>query len=459
METADPALLAARAQFAITIGFHIVLAAFSIGLANFLLALEVLWRWRREQTYLDLYRFWLKIFALNVAVGTASGLIMEYQFGMNWAGLATKAGAVIGPLMFYEVMVAFFLEAGFLGIMLFGLNKVGPRLHLLATALVALGSLLSAFWILSANSWMHSPAGFHLGAEGHFLPADWWAIVFNPSFPYRFVHMTLAAFIGTATLVAAAGAWHLLREPDNRHARIHYSMALWALALLMPLQILAGDLHGEKTLELQPQKVAAMEGSWDRPAPGAGEPLRLFALPNQSERRNSFEVAIPHLGSLYLRHDWTGTIRGLNEFPPGDIPPVAVVFFAFRLMVGLGLLMTVQGLAGLVLRIRGRLYLGRWLQRASLIMAPAGFLAMLAGWVVTEVGRQPFTVYGLLRTEESRSPVDLGFVLGSTAVILLVCLAVFGIGLRYLLRAMAQAPRHQERGPEPELANDTGAER
>ncbi|TLX56632.1 cytochrome ubiquinol oxidase subunit I [Stutzerimonas nosocomialis] len=451
MDVDDPALLAARIQFGLTISFHIVLAAFSIGLANFLMVLEGLWLRTRDELYLDLYKFWLKIFALNVTVGVVSGIVMEFEFGTNWGRLATLAGAVIGPLMFYEVLVAFFLEAGFLGIMLFGMRKVGPKLHFFTTCMVALGSLFSAFWILSANSWMHTPAGFVIGPDGRFEAQDWLAIIFNPSFPYRFTHMTLAAFLATALMVAATGAWHLLRDRGNRGARVMFSMALWVIAVLAPLQILVGDLHGENTLEHQPQKVAAIEGAWDRPPPGQGEPMRLFAIPDMQARRNHFELAVPNVGSLYLRHNLSGTIRSLNEFPPEDIPPVPIVFFAFRIMVGLGLLMAGIGAASLVLRWRGRLYEARWLQRASVWMAPAGFVAMLCGWVVTEVGRQPFTVYGLLRTADSRSPVSLSFVTSSTLSILAVYLLVFGLGLAYLLRALRRPPEQGEREPEPGL--------
>lgn len=442
MGSTEAAVLLARYQFAITISFHIVLAAFSIGLANYLMVLEGLWLWRRRQVYMDLYRFWLKVFALTVAVGTASGLVMEFEFGTNWSELSRRAGAILGPLMFYEVMVAFFLEAGFIGIMLFGREKVGPGLHFFSTCAVAAGSLFSAFWILSANSWMHTPAGFGIDPGGRFFPTDWMQIIFNPSFPYRMVHMSLAAFLGTAMLVGGAGAWHVLRDRDNAHGRLMLSMALWMAALVGPLQIVAGDLHGENTREYQPQKLAAMEGSWDRPEAGQGEPLRLFAVPDTEQRRNHFEWAIPHLGSLYLRHDLTGTIKSLNEFPAQDIPPVPVVFYAFRVMVGMGMLIVATGIAGVFFRWRGSLYQRRWLLRWTVVMAPAGFVAMLCGWVVTEVGRQPFTVYGLMRTAHSHSGQPLSFVLGTTLAILSVYLLVFGLGLFYLLRAIARLPAH-----------------
>ncbi|NUT78751.1 cytochrome ubiquinol oxidase subunit I [Pseudomonas sp. C1C7] len=456
MEAADSALMAARAQFAITISFHIVLAALTIGLANFLLVLEALWLWRRRRIYLDVYRYWLKVFALNIAVGTATGLIMEYQFGLNWSRLSTQAGDILGPLMFYEVLAAFFLEAGFLGIMLFGLKKVGPRLHFFATGAVAAGSLISAFWILSANSWMQTPAGYAIAADGRFIAEDWWAIIFNPSFPYRLVHMTFAALLGTATVVAGVGAWQLLRDSGNPRARLQLSMALWAILVLAPLQFVVGHLHGEHTLKVQPAKIAAIEASWSRPSEGEGEPLRLFALPNMGERRNDWEVAIPHVGSLYLRYNLTGTIAALDEFAPEDIPPVPVVFFAFRAMVGLGVLMLGQGLVGAVLRWRGRLFARRWMLRSCVLMSPAGLVAMLSGWTVTEVGRQPFTIYGLMRTADSLAAVSRGQVVGSTWVILVFYLVIFGVGLWVLLRVLREPPHEEQPGPQPTLADETG---
>jgi len=456
MDAYDSALMAARAQFAITISFHIVLAAFTIGLANFLMVLEALWLWRRQQIYLDVYRYWLKVFALNVAVGTASGLILEYQFGLNWSRLSTQAGDILGPLMFYEVLAAFFLEAGFLGIMLFGLKKVGPRLHFFATCAVAIGSLISAFWILSANSWMQTPAGYSIGIDGRFIAEDWWAIIFNPSFPYRLAHMTLATLLGSATLVAGVSAWQLLRAPENPRARLAYSMALWVIVLLTPVQILVGDLYGGHRLKVQPQKVAAIEGSWSRPVEGAGEPLRLFAIPDMAERRNHWEVAIPRIASLYLRHDLSGTIAALDEFPPEDIPPVPVVFFAFRVMVGLGLVMLGQGITSLILRWRQRLYAARWMLRVCVLMAPAGFVAMLSGWIVTEVGRQPFTVYGLIRTADSLSSVSREQVVGATWTILSFYLVIFGVGLWVLLRLLREPPHEGAPGPQPTLADETG---
>lgn len=452
------ALVLARSQFAFTIGLHIIIAAFSIGLANFLMVLEALWLWRGQQVYIDLYNYWLKLFALTFAVGAVSGIVMEYQFGTNWSAFAQKTGAVIGPMMMYEVVVAFFLESGFIGVMLFGMKKVGKRLHFAATTLVALGSLISAFWILSANSWMNTPAGYSVTTDGRFAAANWWSIVFNPSFPYRLVHMTLAAFLATGMFVGGVGAWHLLRDRAARGARVMVSMSLWMVLVVAPLQLIAGDQHGENTLKYQPQKVAAMEGDWDARPPGSGEPMVLFAIPDMHEHRNRSEVAIPRVASLYLRHNLTGTIRGLNEFPRDDIPPVPVVFFAFRVMVGLGLLMIALGVAGVILRWRRRLYDVRWLHRAMVALAPAGFVALLAGWTVTEVGRQPYTVYGVLRTAESATPVAQSTIAGSMTAIVVVYAIVFAIGLVYLLRMLGRPPKENEAGPHPVLARRLGGD-
>jgi len=456
MMSQEFALLAARSQFAFTIGFHIVLAAFTIGLAQFLLFLEAMWLWRKEQVWLSLWRYWSKIFALNVAVGVVTGVVMEFAFGTNWSELASRAGAILGPMMYMEVLVAFFLEAGFMGVVLFGMGKVRPWVHFLAMAIVALGSVFSAFWILAANSWMQTPDGFTVAANGRFVPVDWWAAILNPSFPWRMAHMTIAAMLGTACLVAACGAWHLLREGEQLAARKMFSLGMWALLVLAPLQVVVGDLHGENTRDHQPIKLAAMEGAWDPPAPGEGEPLRLFALPDMQARRNHFELAIPNIGSLYLRHNLEGRIHTLNQYPPQDLPWVPGVFWAFRVMVGLGIAMLGAGVAGLVVRLRGRLWRARWLHRLMVLMAPAGFVAMLAGWLVTETGRQPWTVYGLLRTAHSASPVSPQLLLTSLSAIVVVYLAVFSLGLWFLLRLMAHPPKPDEEEVQPEVAARSG---
>lgn len=452
----ETALLLARGQFAFTIGFHIVLAAFTLGLAQFLMVLEGLWLWRKQQVWLSLWRYWSKIFALNVAVGVVTGVVMEFSFGTNWSGLASRTGAVLGPMLYMEVLVAFFLEAGFMGVMLFGMGKVRPWVHFMATSIVALGSFFSAFWILAANSWMQTPDGFVIGAEGRFEPVDWWAAIINPSFPWRMAHMVAAAMLGTACLVAACGAWHLLRDARHPAARHMFSLAMWMLVVMAPLQIVLGDLHGENTRDHQPVKLAAIEGNWNPPPPGEGEPMRLFAIPDMAARRNHYEVAIPDVGSLYLRHNLQGTIHSLNQYPQNTLPWVPLVFWSFRVMVGLGLLMTFAGVAGLVVRLRRRLFHARWLLRLMMLMAPAGFVAMLAGWVVTEAGRQPWTVYGLLRTAESASPVSPSLVLGSLVCIVTVYLALFGLGLWFLLRILSRPPQRDEEGAMPDVARRTG---
>ncbi|WP_200550744.1 cytochrome ubiquinol oxidase subunit I [Kosakonia sp. LAM2021] len=452
----ETALLLARGQFAFTIGFHIVLAAFSIGLAYFLMFLEAMWLWRKQRLWLSLWRYWSKIFALNVAVGVVTGVVMEFAFGTNWSGLASRAGAVLGPMMYMEVLVAFFLEAGFMGVVLFGMGKVRPWVHFMATCIVALGSLFSAFWILAANSWMQTPDGFAVVADGRFVPVDWWAVIINPSFPWRMAHMVVAAMLGTACLVAACGAWHLLREARHPAARQMFSLGLWMLVVMAPVQIVLGDLHGENTRDHQPIKLAAMEGAWDPPPPGEGEPLRLFALPDMQQRRNLYEVAIPNIGSLYLRHNLEGRIHTLNQYPAEALPWVPVVFWSFRVMVGLGIAMAAAGIAGLVVRLRGRLWRARWLQRVMVLLAPAGFIAMLAGWLVTEAGRQPWTIYGLLRTSHSVAPVSPELVLGSLLVTVVVYIALFTLGLWFLLKLMSRLPARHEESAMPEVAERTG---
>ena len=424
----------ARIQFAFTVSFHIIFPSFSIGLASFLAVLNALWLWTRDEVYLRLFDYWKKIFAVAFGMGVVSGIVMSYQFGTNWAVFADKTGPVLGPLMAYEVLSAFFLEAGFLGIMLFGRNRVGDGLHMVATAMVAFGTALSAFWILSVNSWMQTPAGFAMNEVGQFVPESWLEIVFNPSFPYRLVHMVLAAYLTTAFVVAGVSALHLLRDRMDAEARRMFSMAMWMAALVTPIQIFAGDQHGLNTLEHQPIKVAAMEGHFE--SEGDNQPLALFGLPNREEGRLDYAVEVPYLGSLILKHDLTGQIRGLNEFPKEDWPPLTIVFFSFRVMVAVGFAMLGVGLWSLVARWRGKLHEDRWLHRACLLMGPSGFVAVLAGWITTEVGRQPWTVYGLLRTSDSLSPVDAPGVGASLTAFVIVYFFVFGAGTVYLLRMM-----------------------
>lgn len=431
------ALDLARIQFAFTVSFHIIFPAFTIGLASFLLVLESLWFWTRDDAYATLFAYWKKIFAVAFGMGVVSGIVMSYQFGTNWSTFSDKAGPIIGPLMGYEVLSAFFLEAGFLGIMLFGFNRVGPKLHLFATAMVAIGTLSSAFWILSVNSWMQTPAGFAINDVGQFVPQDWWAIVFNPSFPYRLVHMVLAAYLTTAFVVGGVGAWHLLKNSRDRGARIMFSMAMWMAIVVTPLQIVAGDLHGLNTLEHQPAKIAAMEGHYETEA---GAPLYLFGIPDDDAGKLHWSVGIPNLGSYILTHKWDGEVKGLEAFPEDKRPPTAWVFWSFRIMVGLGFLMLAVGGWALVQRLRRRLYADGWLQRAAVAMGPSGFLAVLAGWVTTEVGRQPYTVYGLMTTADSASAVGAPAVATSLIAFILVYFTLFGAGTVYILRLMAKPP-------------------
>ncbi|GJD57605.1 cytochrome ubiquinol oxidase subunit I [Methylobacterium dankookense] len=443
------AIVLARAQFGFTVAFHIVFPAFSIGLASYLAVLEGLWLFTGREVYLNLFKYWLKIFAVAFAMGVVSGIVMSYQFGTNWSVWSDKTGPVLGPMMAYEVLSAFFLEAGFLGVMLFGMNKVGRGLHFIATLMVAVGTCFSAFWILSVNSWMQTPTGYAVNAQGQFVPADWWAIVFNPSFPYRLVHMVLAAYLTTALVVGAVGAWHLLRDRANAGARTMFSMAMWMLACVAPLQILAGDAHGLNTLEHQPVKVMAMEGHFQSHPDGA--PLVLFGLPDEQAATVRYAIEIPKLSSLILKHSLNAPLKGLDTVPRQDWPPVPIVFWSFRVMVAIGFAMLGLGLWSLWARLRGRLYAMPWLHRAALAMGPAGFVAVLAGWITTEVGRQPYTVYGLLRTADSVSPLQAPAVAASLLAFVLVYFAVFGMGVLYILRLMAHAPHPGEPGLEPGL--------
>jgi cytochrome bd ubiquinol oxidase subunit I len=439
------ALSLARFQFAFTMTFHIVFPAFSIGLASYLAVLEGLWLVTRREVYLSLFNYWKKIFALAFGMGVVSGLVMSYQFGTNWSVFADKTGPVLGPLMGYEVLSAFFLEAGFLGVMLFGMTRVGPALHFFATLMVAVGTLFSAFWILSVNSWMQTPTGHGTNAAGQFIVLDWWAVVFNPSFPYRLVHMVLAAYLTTAFVVGAVGAWHLLRDARNEGARVMFSMAMWMAALVAPIQVVAGDMHGLNTLKHQPAKVAAIEGHFETQK---GAPLILFGWPDMAAEATRFAIEIPKLGSFILTQDWNGEVKGLKAWPKAERPNATIVFWSFRLMVGIGFLMMLAGAWSLWLRWRGQLYEAPWLLRLVVLMGPTGFVAVIAGWITTEVGRQPYTVYGLLTTAQSASPLAAPAVAGSLLAFIAVYFAVFGAGVFYILRMMSHGPEPHE----PDLA-------
>ena len=436
LEHLDPVLLA-RIQFAFTISFHIIFPTFTIGLASWLAVLE--WRWLKTDNpiYAEIYRMWVKIFAVTFGMGVVSGVVMSFQFGTNWSLFADKAGNVLGPLLGYEVLTAFFLEASFLGVMLFGWGRVGPRMHFAATCIVAVGTLISAFWILSANSWMQTPDGFRLADNGLLYPTSWLQVVFNPSFPYRFVHMITAAYLTTAFVVAGTGAFYLARGRHVPHARIMFGMAMIMAIFVAPLQLLFGDMHGLNTLEHQPAKVAAIEGLWETQR---GAPLNLFGWPDQEAETTRYAVEIPKLSSLILTHDLNGEVKGLKTWPKSDRPPSALVFWAFRLMVGLGCLMILTGIMALVLHLKKRLFDTRWFQYWCTALLPAGFLAVLAGWFVTEVGRQPYIIYGVMRTSDAVSPVMGTPIAISLAAFILTYGLVFGAGSYYIIKLVRKGP-------------------
>jgi cytochrome bd ubiquinol oxidase subunit I len=429
--------LLSRIQFGFTVAFHILFPAFTIGLASWLAVVE--WRWLAtgNKVYEEIYRLWVKIFAVTFGMGVVSGVVLSYQFGTNWSVFADKVGNVIGPLLGYEVLTAFFLEASFLGIMLFGWNRVSPKMHFAATLIVACGTLLSAFWILSANSWMQTPQGYRLGDNGLLYPTDWLKVIFNPSFPYRFVHMVVAAYLTTAFVVGGIGAYYLWRRRHEAQARVMFGMAMIMAIFVAPLQPFVGDRHGLNTLMYQPSKVAAIEGAWETQR---GAPLRLFAWPVQAEARNNYVVEIPRLSSLILTHSLDGEVKGLKAWPRDDWPPVAVVFWSFRVMFGIGILMALTGLIALVLYFRQRLFDTPWFQLWCLALTPAGFIAVLSGWIVTEVGRQPYIAFGLLRTADTVSPVAASQVAASLLAFIICYLFVFGAGTYYIIRLIAQGP-------------------
>ena len=454
------ALLLSRIQFGFVISFHILFPAFTIGLASWLAFLE--WRWlrTRDDLWRDLYFFWLKIFAVSFGMGVVSGIVMSFQFGTNWAVLSERAGNILGPLLSYEVLTAFFLEASFLGVMLFGWKRVSDALHFFATCMVALGTLISTFWIIAANSWMQTPAGYKI-VNGIFEPDSWWAIVFNPSFPYRLAHMVLAAFITTCFVIGGVSAWYLRRGVHVDAGRRMLKLAIAFAAIAVPLQIVAGDLHGLSDGKYQPVKVAAIEAHWHGGAAGAGMPLVVFAVPNEAMERNDYEIAVPRLGSLILTHSWAGEIPPLTAVAASERPPVKPVFFAFRVMVGLGVLMLLLTFASLWAWRRDTLFASRGLLRGWLLLAwvwmlPSGFIALLSGWYVNEIGRQPYVVYGLLRTADAVSPnISAAAVWSSLIVYALAYAIIFGAGLWYLLKMFRVGPvpqppkdmQHGERTP------------
>ncbi|MFN9744577.1 MAG: cytochrome ubiquinol oxidase subunit I [Betaproteobacteria bacterium] len=431
------ALVLARMQFAANITFHILFPTITIALGWALLFFRLRWLKTRDDGWLMAYRFWTKVFALSFALGVVSGIVMSFQFGTNWPGFMERVGNVAGPLLGYEVLTAFFLEATFLGIMLFGHGKVSERVHLIATALVAFGTTMSAFWILALNSWMHTPAGVEI-RNGEFFVTSWLEVVFNPSFPYRLTHMLLASGLTMSFLVAGVAAWQLLKNKANASTGKSLRFGLTVGAALIPLQILAGDFHGLNTLQHQPAKVAAMEGIWETQR---GAPLLLFAVPDEQARSNHLEIGIPKGAALILKHDPDGELQGLNDFK-GAHPPVAPVFYAFRIMVGTGLLMLLVSWAG-VWMLRRRGWRGEALPRPFLgltaLMAFSGWTATVAGWYVTEIGRQPWIVQGLLRVDEVASTVPGAHIAFTLALYLTVYLALL-VAYVSVVKHMAEKP-------------------
>ncbi|MBK4718134.1 cytochrome ubiquinol oxidase subunit I [Azospirillum sp. YIM DDC1] len=432
----DPLLLS-RIQFAFVISFHILFPSFTVGLACWIAVLEARWLMTGKALYRSLSEFWTRIFAISFGMGVVSGIVMTYQFGTNWSRWSDIVGNVLGPLIQYEVVTAFFLEAAFLGILLFGRDRVPRGVHFLAAVLVAAGTVLSSFWILSANSWMHTPAGAEL-RDGRFFVTDWWAVVFNPSFPYRLAHMLTAMFLTTGFVVAGISAFYLLRNRFLEHARVGLSMSLALITVLAPLQIFLGDLHGLNTLEHQPAKIAAMEGHWEG---GARAPLILFAIPDNEAEANHAEIAIPALSSLILTHEWDGVVPGLKSFPVEDRPNPEILFWTFRIMVAIGMVMLTVALIHLVQRVRGKLYSPNWFHKLLVGCMPLGFIAILAGWFTTEIGRQPWVVYGMIRTADAVTPaLTGGAVLTSLIVFMVVYAIIYGAGTYYLFRLLTIGP-------------------
>lgn len=433
----------ARIQFAFTVSFHIIFPAITIGLASFLAVLEGLWLKTRNKDYLALFHFWSKIFAVNFAMGVVSGLVMAYQFGTNWSFFSDFAGSIIGPLLTYEVLTAFFLEAGFLGVMLFGWNKVGEKLHFFATCMVALGTLMSTFWILASNSWMQTPQGFEI-VNNQVVPVDWLAVIFNPSFPYRLAHMGVAAFLASAFFIAASASWHLLKGNKTSAMKKMLSMSIWIILILAPIQALIGDMHGLNTLKHQPAKIAAIEGHWQN-NPGEATPLILFGIPDMNEEKTKYALQIPYLGSLILTHSLDKQVPALKEFPKDDRPNSLIVFWSFRIMVGLGMLMILVGVWGTWLRYKKKLYQSNLFLRFTFLMAPSGLIAILAGWFTTEVGRQPWVVYGIQRTRDAVSAHGEMHMSISLLIFFIVYGSVFGIGYAYMLKLIRKgAPEVQD---------------
>lgn len=426
-----------RIQFGFSIGFHILFPTLNLGLAVFLVVMEATWLITKNPVYLTLCRFWTKIFALTFGMGVVSGIVLAYQIGTNFGPFISQFGNVLGALFAYETLTAFFLEAGFLGVMLFGWNKVPPAIHFTATLLVALGTTVSAFWILAANSWMQTPDGYTL-IDGRYVVQNWWHVVFNPSFVPRLIHMVLSSYITACFVIAATASYYLLHRKSQDTAKISLSFAMWAALILVPLQVVVGDVVGLMIHHYQPLKTAAMEGVWNTEK---GAPLLLFAWPSQAQQTNYYAIAIPKLASLINTHHWEGELVGLKSVAPGDQPVVAPVFFSFRIMVGIGLLMLATALMALLLRIKHSLYTATWFHKWCLLISPLGFIASIAGWLTAEMGRQPWVAYGLMRTHEAVSKVGAEEVIISLILLILAYGVVFGFYLYYLFKMIRQGPQ------------------
>lgn len=443
------ALILSRLQFAFTIAFHIIFPSFTIGLASYLAVLEGLWLFTKKEAFKTLYLFWVKIFAISFGMGVVSGVVLSYQIGTNWSAFAAATAPVIGPLLAFEVLTAFFLEASFLGVMLFGWRKVGPGLHFTSTCLVAVGTLISAFWIISANSWMQHPTGHIVLPDGSLRADDWMKVIFSPTFPERFAHMAMAAYLTTALVVGAASAWRLLRRGPEPEANIALRMAIGMFAVVAPLQLVVGDLSGKEVGHVQPAKLAAIEAFWET---RSEQPFHIVAWPDRDIEGNRFELSIPKVGSFITAGATSDVVQGLKDFAPEDRPPVFIVFWAFRVMVGLGVLMIGLGAWGVWLIVRKKApETNRPFLWSAVAMGPAGFIAVIAGWVVAEVGRQPYTVYGILRTADSVSPIGAGEVSASLLGFMIVYAVIFSVGVLYILRLIAQ-------GPQPDAPPDAGGE-
>jgi cytochrome bd ubiquinol oxidase subunit I len=434
------AVFLSRLQFAWVVAWHILLPAFTVGLASYIAVLEAIHLATRRDVYVRVSQFWIRIFAVSFGLGVVSGIVMPFQFGTNWSRFSDVTADVISPLLAYEGLTAFFLEAAFLGVLLFGRNRVPPPIYFVSALMVAIGTLFSTFWILAVNSWMQTPTGHEI-VDGRFFPKDWVQIIFSPSFPYRLAHTVVAFYVTTGFVVLGVGAY-TLRRGRSEEGRVMFSMAAWLLSVRVPLQILIGDLHGLNTRDHQPAKLAAIEAIWET---GPGQPFTIFAIPDDEQERNRAAIDIPKLGSLILTHDLNGVVRGLKDWPPDQRPPVAIVFFSFRIMAGIGFAMLALVIVSWVLRARGRFYDEPWFLRLCQYAMPLGFIAVLAGWVTTEVGRQPWTVYGLMRTADSVTPSLTGTdVLISLLLYVIVYLLVYPVALIYIVRTVRAGPVRAE---------------